>query len=300
MASPSAQGDTFRKCPDCGSMIPEWQRRHRARWCPGYSELWAGDVRVKLFAAVRAYGDLCRVSESRVLLLTVTGPGEDAGLVWDADVCAHKGPHRHSGTHGCKVAAAPAAAWNDRAPSWWTELHRQASQAAHRATGRRPVLIARPWELQRRGVLHVHPLLGYSTPAEKSAADAYQAELVSRASRHGFGYVDRKRQVREPTAAAAYLSSYFVAGRKGKMTLRESVTSGAMPPSIVYVSPVFSQHSGVTMRSLRLKRYLWAVAGQAWMWLHCEQGFQLDDLVRAHRAGLTFLQVATAHLSIDT
>lgn len=237
--------------------MPEWQRRHRARWCPGYSELWAGDVRVKLFAAVRSYGELTRVKDAKVLLLTVTGPGEDAGLVWDASVCADRGPHRHSGTDGCRVAAAPAAAWNQHAPSWWTELHRQASQAACRATGRRPVLIARPWELQRRGILHVHPLLGYSTPAEKSAADVYLRELSQRAAAHGFGYVDRKRQVREPTAAAAYLSAYFVAGKKGKMTLRQAVTERAMPPSIVYVNPELSQHSGVTMRSLRLRRYAW-------------------------------------------
>jgi len=212
---------------------------------------------VKLFAAVRAYDALTSVREARVILLTVTGPGEDAGLVWDTALCADRGPHRHSGTDGCKVAAAPAAAWNERAPSWWSELHRQASQAACRATGRRPVLIARPWELQRRGILHVHPLLGYSTPAEKAAADAYLHELASRAAAHGFGYVDRKRQVREPAAAAAYLSSYFVSGKKGKMTLRQAVTERAMPPSIVYVNPEFSQHSGITMRSLRLRRFAW-------------------------------------------
>lgn len=282
--------------------MPEWQRRHRARWCPGYSGLWAGDVRVKLFAAVRAYGELSRVSDeaTKVLLLTVTGPGQDAGLVWDEDACSVEGPHRHSGTLGCKVAAAPAAAWNERAPAWWSELHRQASQAAHRATGHRPVLIARPWELQRRGVLHVHPLLGYSTPAERAAADAYQQELVDRAAEHGFGYVDRKRQVTRPTSAAAYLSSYFVEGRKGKLTLRETVQSRAMPPSIVYVSPVLSQHSGVTMRSLRLKRYLWCCAGQAWMWLHSEHGVSVEDLVRAHRVGITFLQLAEAEIGRDT
>lgn len=238
-------------------MIPEWQKRHRARWCPGYSELWAGDVRVKIFAALEAYADSCQVKEARVLLLTVTGPGEDAGLVWDATVCADKGPHRHSGTAGCKVVAAAAATWNAHAPSWWSELHRQASQAAHRTSGRRPVVLVRPWELQRRGILHVHPLLGYSTPAERAAADAYQRELAERAARHGFGYVDRKRQVREPRAAAAYLSSYFVAGKKGKMTLREAVTNRSMPLSIVYVRPELSQRSGVTMRTLRLRRYAW-------------------------------------------
>lgn len=271
--------------------MPEWQHRHRARACPGYSELWAGDVRVKIFAALRAYADSVDQVEPQVRMLTVTAPGTEAGLTWDEEKCRHLGDHRHSGKLGCRVAAAPAAAWNEKAPIWWRDLHHDASQAALRETGARPRLLVRPWELQRRGMLHVHPVLGCSTPRERASAEVYTRELASRAPRHGFGFVDRKVQLRNPVAAAAYLSSYFVAGKKGKLTLRESVTTGSMPPSIVYVQPELSQRSGVTMRSLRLKRYLWRI-GSAWMWLHTEQGMLLEDLVRAHGAGLTFLQVA--------
>jgi hypothetical protein len=142
----------------------------------------------------------------------------------------------------------------------------------------------------------VHPLVGYSTPAEKAAADVYQRELADRAARHGFGYVDRKRQVREPTAAAAYLSAYFVAGKKGKMTLRESVTSGSMPQSIVYVSPELSQHSGITMRSLRLRRYAWR------LWRHDIEPIGLDlevsvgDIWQGLQRGKTLSQIVTACL----
>lgn len=276
--------------------MPAMQRRHRARWCPGYSELWAGDVRVKLFAAVRAYGDLTRVKDAKVLLLTVTGPGQAAGLTWDASVCADRGPHKHDGRDGCRVSAAAAAAWNERAPRWWTELHRQASQAAHRLTGRRPVLIARPWELQRRGILHVHPLLGYSTPAEKAAADVYFAELQARATRHGFGFVDRKRRVREPTAAAAYLSSYFVAGKKGKMTLREAVTTRAMPRSIVYVSSELSRHSGITMRSLRLRRYAWCVYRNSDPNVWALTGLTVEDLWCGFKEGVSLTEMVASSL----
>jgi hypothetical protein len=198
------------------------------------------------------------------------------------------------------VLAAPAAAFNKHAPAWFSELHRRASQAALRATGRRPVLIARVWELQRRGILHAHLILGYSTLAEKAAVDVYQRELAARASRHGFGYVDRKRQVREAKPAAAYLSSYFVSGRKGKIALTETVKSREMPPSIAYVNPVFTQHSGITMRSLRQRRYLYKMAGSAWLLLHRQWRFRVDDLVRAHRSGVTFFQLAEAHLSFDT
>lgn len=229
-------------------------------------------------------------------MLTITAPGQEAGLRWDESVCSHLAPHRHSGKLGCRVLAAPAAAWNDRAPVWWRELHHDASQATLRLTGARPNLLIRPWELQRRGMLHVHPVLGASSLQERRSADVYTAELASRASRYGFGFVDRKEQLRDPVAAAAYLSSYFVSGRKGvgKLTLRESVTTGTMPPSIVYVKPELSRRSGVTMRSLRLKRYLWRL-GSAWIWAHETWGHSLEELVRAHRVGITFSQLIDAH-----
>lgn len=258
-------------------------KRHRARTCPSYSELWAGDVRIKIFAALKAYAASVPPGvEPQVQMLTVTAPGQEAGLRWDEERCSHLGPHRHSGRLGCRVADAPAAAWNEKAPVWWRDLHHEASQATLRQVGRRPALLVRPWELQQRGMLHVHPVVGRSTPIERAAADTYQRELAARAARHGFGFVDRKVEVRNPVAAAAYLSSYFVAGRKGKMTLRETVSSPAMPPSIVYVSPVLSRASGITMRTLRLRRYAWRLWRQ-----HIEPiGLDLEVSVTDVWAGL--------------
>lgn len=233
-------------------------------------------------------------------MVTITAPGSDGGLTWDEDLCSHLGPHRHSGTLGCRTRAAAAARFNALAPSWWSELHRQARQAAARAGVHAPQLLVRAWEEQKRGVLHVHLVVGYSTPSEKAGADRYVGELVRLAGRHGFGFVDRKPTVKEPSAAAAYLSSYFVTGSKGKLALHESVRSRAMPRSIFYVAPWLSTRSGITMRSLRLRRYLYACAGSAWLCLHREQGFRIDDLVRAHRRGITFLQLAVADLAVDT
>jgi hypothetical protein len=291
----------FKSCRHCGRSFPSFQRRHRARDCPGYSEIWAGDVRVKLFAAMNAYADevaSVAIGEPQVRLLTVTAPGVDFGISWDEDHCRHLGPHRHSGTLGCSVSAAPAAAWNGAAPRWWRSLHNEASQATLRRTGHRPRLLARPWELQKRGMLHVHPVVGSSTVTERQAADVYQQELAGRAARHGFGFVDRKLEVRHPRAAAAYLSSYFVSGRKGKMTLREAVTSGSMPPSIVYVAPELSRRSGITMRTLRLRRYAW----QVW---RCEiEPRGLDevgpgDVWQGLQAGKTLAAIVTSCLDRD-
>ena len=241
---------------------------------------------MKLFSALNAYEDLVPDTVSaRVLLLTVTAPGEDAGLPWDPEACAERGPHRHSGPEGCRVLSQAAGFWNKQAPAWWRRLHDEAAIAAQRITGHRPRLLARVWEMQRRGALHVHPLVGYSTLAERVAADVYKLELAKRAARHGFGFVDRKGEVSHPRAAAAYLSSYFCSGKKGKMTLRESVTSNEMPVSIIFVSVLLTQASGVTMRSLRLKRYLWHVWGKALDFV-LFKGFTLAELYRADRAGI--------------
>ena len=175
----SAPDSEYKRCADCGRSIPSWQHRHRARDCPGYSELWAGDVRVKIFAALRAYSDqVADTVTAQVRLLTVTAPGQEAGLYWDESKCAHLGPHRHSGPLGCRVQDAPALAWNDRAPEWWRSLHHEASQATLRRVGRRPRLLLRPWELQQRGMLHVHPVVGSSSASERAAADVYQQELA--------------------------------------------------------------------------------------------------------------------------
>jgi len=117
------------------------------------------------------------------------------------------------------------------------------------------------WEEQRRGVLHVHPVFAFSTPAEKTAARTYMRHLAELAPRYGFGNVERKLRPMEAKAAAAYLSSYFVTGRKGKEALQNSVRSRAMPRSIVHLSARLTQATGCTMRELRFRRFVWRVAG---------------------------------------
>jgi hypothetical protein len=150
------------------------------------------------------------------------------------------------------------APWNDDAAKSWRDLNRAAYQACRRA-GVRPWLLVRVFELQKRGLLHAHPVLAYSTLEEKRGADRYLQELDRLRAHYGFGYVERKQRVREPHAAAAYLSSYFVNGKKGKLTLEESVRSGQMPRSIIHVSHRLTQGSRVTMRALRLRRFAWVL-----------------------------------------
>jgi len=153
-----------------------------------------------------------------VVLGAVTAPGSDR-LAWSTDHCAALGDHRCSGLLGYRVNAEVAREWNASAPKRWRDLHRQATIRCNRA-GLRPWLLARVWEEQRRGVLHVHPVFAFSTPKEKVGARTYMRHLAELAPRYGFGNVERKVRPMEAKAAAAYLSSSSSPGRGGKKRYR--------------------------------------------------------------------------------
>lgn len=247
----------YRRCRACGRRLFGRSDVCRSRKCPEYSRVWAGDQRRKLFANLEAYG-------GEVLMSAVTAPGADA-LPWDEPRCAALGPHVHSGMLGCRVVGWAAEEWNRTAPERWRRLHRRAYQETVRKTGPGSVrLLARVWEIQSRGVLHVHPVLGYGSALEMAGARAYLRRLAELAPRYGFGFVDHNPAKVKPhpaAGAAAYLSSYFVKGRGRKAALWESVTSGAMPVSIIHVSTKLTQQTRCTMRNLRLRRGLFVVWG---------------------------------------
>ncbi len=193
-----------------------------------------------------------------VVLLAVTAPGADQ-LPWDESHCRPLGDHRHSGSLGCRVDPVAAREWNRSASDRWRRLHRRAYQAVRRH-GVRCTLLVRAFERQRRGVLHVHPVLGYATPAERHAAYLYAGYLEKFAAHYGFGFTERRLRKLSSKAAAAYLSAYFVTGQKGKESLQESVAAADMPRSIIHVSIQLTQRSGVTMRELRFRRFVWFIA----------------------------------------
>jgi hypothetical protein len=244
-----------RRCPHCGRPLPEPLTRCRRRSCPGYAPLWAGDQRRKLFVNLGHYAEVQPVDRKpSVVLLTVTAPGADA-LPWDEHHCRGLGEHRHSGTLGCRVRSSPARDWNAAAAGRWRDLHR-AAYVRCRREGLRPHLLTRVWEMQHRGVLHVHPVLAFTTPGDRRAARRYVAHLAELAPSFGFGFVDRKLQPMHARAAAAYLSAYFVTGRREKAQLHQSVMHPAMPRSIVHVSTRLTRATGCTMRRLRLHRFV--------------------------------------------
>ena len=200
-----------------------------------------------------------------MLISAVTAPGADR-LPWDERRCAHLGPHKHDGRLGCRVEERSANPFNRDASDAWRRLHRRAYQETVREYGRGSVLLlVRVWELQARGVLHAHPVVGYRTPRQMVGARAYLKRLAELAPHYGFGFVHSKQALVKAMPAenaAAYLSSYFVKGKRGKTALWESVQSRAMPRSIIHVSVKLTQQTGCTMRNLRLRRavfVVWAV-----------------------------------------
>lgn len=243
------------RCRACGRTRWTEAKTCRRRTCVGYAPVWAGDQRTKLFDNLKAVPDLGELATQRVGLVTVTAPGAEV-LPWDSQHCAGLGVHRCSGTLGCRVDPEAAEVWNASAPDGWRRLHRRAYQ---RTKQRFPRfwLPARVWELQKRGVLRVHAVVPLGSGMERAAAAFYVQELHALAARYGFGYVDRKLEGASAKAAAAYLSSYFVTGKREKAQLHESVMSPAMPRSIVHVSNRLTQHTGITMRELRFRRFVW-------------------------------------------
>lgn len=170
--------------------------------------------------------------------------------------------------------------WNRTAPKRWSELHRKASQQAAR-NGWTLNVLGYVWQLQPRGALHLHLVLGFATDYERRSAWAYVKALRERTHEHGFGYVDAvdrdgksgRSRVMEPHRAAGYLSRYLATGEQFQAALRMK----HRPSRLVYVSPRLTAITGCTMRRLRRARFLYMIrsgrsifahAGRLPAWLH--------------------------------
>jgi hypothetical protein len=231
-------------------------KRCGARRCASCGVLWAGDTRVKLLRNIEAFG-------GDVALVTVTAPGDE------------QLPRDDEGM----VLRPVARRWNRQAIEEWRRMHRKAAQRAQRharASGGAWRVIAREWEFQRRGVLHVHVVVPMATPLERLASQVYANALDELRHRHGFGYVDRGRRTRKGSVwrrmlevvpqerAARYLAKY-VAGvkRDGRLAITETVLHPDVPGHVVYVGRHLTRATGCTMRSLRLRRRAFTLTDRA-------------------------------------
>lgn len=227
----------------------------KKRTCSKCGLVWAKDWRVVLFTNLKHLGGF-------VMLSAVTPPGQDL-LPYDEAHCAHLGTHRHRKQLGCRIDPDALAQWSHDISKRWKRLHNAARNGVKRKHGRCLPLLMRAWEPQARGAAHVHPVFAVPAPTDVLLASAYFAELARLAPRHGFGFVGQKRgvsqQVMEAGRAAAYLSSYFVTGRRAKSTLSENAKNPNLPRLLIWLTPTLTRQTHVTMRSRRRCRQLWAV-----------------------------------------
>lgn len=308
VASVAEAGPAFRKCGRCGRRAYGGADFCKSRLCPRYGPIWAGDWRRVLFENLTAAGEGQGGLGGCAVMLALTAPGSAPvwdketgeviceGIPWDERHCAARGPHKHSGKLGCRADIYKATQWNLTADERWSVLHRRAATAVRRQYGKDAlVLLVRAKELQKRGLIHWHPVLLATTPTQRMAVRRYRNLLVEWGPLYGFGFVSQKLKPQSAKAAAAYLSSYFVVGKKEKAQLQESVTHPALRKGrLLWMTPRLTQKTGVTMRELRFRRYVWmayrqfAVVGGDWLIL----GRWLAEVDRERGRPLTGSEVA--------
>jgi hypothetical protein len=250
------------------------------------------------FRAADAYVWLHRdrpVDICKVILGMVTAPGSGE-LPWDRSLCKVKRSHTCSGDLGCQVEKRAADVFNWRAQRQWTALHGFVAQRVRRRYPGGLVMVFRAWEPQKRGVNHVHPVLGYTTPLERAAARYYFELIEAHAVRFGFGPISgRKPSVLTGEQAAAYAAAYcFTASSKGngqgKRQVQDWMTSEQVTPDRPFwIRPQLMQLSGASMRTARLRRRKWAL-------LTFGGCFELDGLVVDPQTGEVLLEMPPCHI----
>jgi hypothetical protein len=251
-----------RKCPACNQphYRPAPAKTCGRIRCPAHLDLYLGDQRMRVIHNALVAG--------QVVMLTQTAPGVDDGLPWDPGYCTHRAdsPRPCSGPRGCRVSDADARSWNDSAPARRSRWHQAARQAVYRELGPNAlkVWISCP-ELQTRGLLHWHVLLGFATPLQRKAARRYVAHLNRTRRKYWFGFVDRKpvasTVVGEAAIAATakYLLKYMTKGTAGGLS--EMIARNALPSRAVYVHRELTRETRCTARNLRRRRAIFMATG---------------------------------------
>ena len=133
---------------------------------------------------------------------------------------------------------------------------RAALRAAGFSTDRLPPVLVCVLELQKRGALHAHLALGYTTDAERVFARAFIDSLKKWTPRCGLGFVQGWKQAEESAMlgnerAASYLCKYLTKDHP-PWFLR------TLKGPVVTVSRRVIAQSMCTMALLRKTRRLWA------------------------------------------
>jgi hypothetical protein len=214
------------KCSECGEVT--WRQRCTRSRCPGNSEKHLRRQSQRIRANVASFG-------GDVVMVTLTAPG-DLGEV------------------GCW-------GWNASMFERWRDLRHVAAQdARRRVKGQRNGLLVVVPELQRRGALHLHLLLGAETLLERRWCEAFVRALRRNRLRHGFG-----QQMHAPLRGGSWSPARAAGEYVGKLGrylskaggLRTMHENRELPARAFYVSRRLTSASGVTMRMLRRRAIAW-------------------------------------------
>jgi hypothetical protein len=225
-------------CEHCGYRM--YQGRCARSRCRENSERHLRRQAERVRANLRAF-------EGEVIMVTLTPPGQDV-LAWDDQG---------------RVGEWDAYGWN-RYRVWeaWKATRRLACQGAHRnVKGQCNGLLAVVPELQRRGVIHLHLVLGAETLMERRWCEKFAREVRKHAPRQGFGrqvHVGKRWDGAEATGR--YVSKVAGYVTKGG-ALRHLWESSELPGRAFYVSRRLTGATGCTMRLLRRRGALYASRG---------------------------------------
>ncbi len=224
------------RCPACGLSLDLWGSCKR-KGCPRYNPIWSRDQNEMLRTNLAAFRD----GTGLVALGTITPPGANV-LPWDKKICGPI-PHRCSADGGCRVELAAATTFNIHAPKRLTALHEAACARVDRQLNRRPQLLVRVWEFQKRGVLHAHYVLPHGTDEQTAVTAAYAEAISEMSPAYGFGAAPAPR-IRAAEQAASYCAKQ----------LRETASETTAPRTIVYIAPYLKEITGCTAIALRERR----------------------------------------------
>jgi hypothetical protein len=261
-----------RYCEHCGRRLFE-EFRCQFRFCPSRISLYFGDQAKVLRVNLAAWGD------RPITMFSLTAGGADTSHGrWDTLRCAHRGPHTHTGLSGCRVRRLEAAVWNAQAPERWGKLRDAVYSQVRRRYGKvRVVILGVVWQLQSRGLLHAHVVVGFEAGGLGEDVIAfYRRSMRKLMPQYGFargryGFHGGRTDRFGARDAANYLAPYLspgdgslaeaVADMQQFAGTREDGTRRSFRP--VYVSPSLTKATGCTMAFLRFKRWVYAVWGKA-------------------------------------
>jgi hypothetical protein len=239
------------RCVGCGKVISAKARTCGRRTCPAVYPTWKRDQRAVVREALKEYGGL-------LLLTDVTLPGTPEQEHTRRNVAI---PWASAGRRRGDPKALHKANRRFKARLRW--IKRKAYNAGRSALLKSglpyehlpPVLVGN-LELQKRGALHAHLALPYTSPQERIFARAFIDCMKEWAPRCGLGFVQgwqaaERRSLLGHERAAGYLTKYLTSKHPPEF-LR------ALKGPVVTVSRQLTRRTGCTIQMLRKTRRLWA------------------------------------------